>query len=151
MLIKTSADKLQRTRLHFALQFLNSPCFQYVPRNKRLNFGKFLSDWILLLWLEMMKNPIFELKIKLNLMKVGHLNLKERCWLSSFVSHAPKKMFHMLITFVLLVSVSIILSAQPGFKTLLRTILTNSEVIALDFQIKQGVLLAVHYFVVFPL
>ena len=60
-------------------------------------------------------------------------------------------MFHMLITFVLLVSVSIILSAQPGFKTLLRTILTNSEVIALDFQIKQGVLLAVHYFVVFPL
>ena len=63
-------------------------------------------------------------------------------------------MFHMLITFVLLVSVSIIHSAQPGFKTLLRTILTNSEVIAviaLDFQIKQGVLLAVHYFVVFSL
>ena len=46
---------------------------------------------------------------------------------------------------------SIIHSDQPGFKTLLRTILTNSEVTALDFQIKQGVLVAVHYFVVFPL
>ena len=42
-------------------------------------------------------------------------------------------MFHMLITFVLLVSVSIIHSAQPGFKTLLRTILTNSEVIAISY------------------
>ena len=32
-----SADKPQSTWLHFALQFFNSLCFQYTPRNK-INF-----------------------------------------------------------------------------------------------------------------